>query len=85
MKSYCASDASPDTFDPNLNLSMTEFSYDLSTNRRITPGVLTEISLSASNSIGSSDYSDELSVTIAVPGNAFFNACEYGWIVIFLY
>ena len=66
-----ASDAPVDIFPlNNINLSLMEFTYDLSTNRRITPGILTGISLSASNSIGSSNYSNELSITIPIPSNA---------------
>ena len=64
------SDASPDTFPLNIDdLSLTEFTYDLSTNRRITPGIQTEISLSAFNELGNSNYSNTESITIPVPSN----------------
>ena len=53
----------------NLNLSMmTEFTYDLAL--RIQLGVLTTVSLSASNEIGSSNFSNELNITIPIPGDA---------------
>ena len=67
---YYISDEPPDTFPLNVNFSMMEFMVDLSADRRVTPGVLTMISLSASNRLGSSGYSRALSLTIPVPSNA---------------
>lgn len=53
----------------NLNLSMmTEFTYDLAVRTQL--GVLTTVSLSASNEIGSSNFSNELNITIPIPGDA---------------
>ena len=68
---WYASDDSPDDMFvlSNINLSLAMFTYDLSSNRRITPGVQTDISLSASNSVGSSSYSNSLPITIPVPSN----------------
>jgi len=49
---------------------MKEFAYDLSTIRIITPKIPTDISLRASNSIGDSDYSNSVTVTIPEPSDA---------------
>ena len=51
----------------NIDLSTMNFTYDLSTTQLITPGVLTKIILSASNSLGDSNFSNSVNVTISEP------------------
>ena len=53
----------------NIDLSTMSFTYDLSTTRLITPGVLTKIILSASNSLGDSNFSNSVNVTISEPSD----------------
>ena len=59
---------------PDLNLAMIEFTYDLAL--RIQRGVLTTVSLSASNDIGRSDFSNEISFTIPTESNISLCHCS---------
>ena len=53
----------------NIDLSMMNFTYDLSTTRLIIPGVLNKITLSAYNSIGDGNFSNSVNVTISEPSD----------------
>ena len=53
---------------------MMEFTYNLAL--RVQRGVLTTISLSASNDIGRSDFSNELSFTISTESNISLCHCS---------
>ena len=56
------------------NRSLSEFMYDLTP--RLTRGVETTVSLSATNAIGNSNYSNILTITIPLQGNALLSSVD---------
>lgn len=54
----------------NIDLTLMEFSYNLAEDIRIPRGIEIRISMSASNEIGSSNFSNVQPITISIPSNA---------------